>query len=154
MDYAPTMAASLMARLHQQQATSPEGIERAIKFLDDYSMAKEDVEPLLELVLDPTCNAQAYAKLATTVKSAFTRKYNQGSHLLPYALGSSVPVRKIKTDINTENNENENDEADENGDDEVKDEDENENEDVSKDKMIKSVAQKASSTKAKRGGKK
>lgn len=80
MDYAPVMALTLMSRL---QKSSEGGIEEAIKFLDDYSIAKEDVEPLLEIVLDPLFNSQAYAKLPTTTKSSFTRKYNQGSHMLP-----------------------------------------------------------------------
>lgn len=147
MDYAPTMAACLMNNLQ-----SAETIDKAIKFLDDYSIAKEDVEPLLEIVLDASCNSQAYAKLATSTKSAFTRKYNQGSHLLPYALGTSVPVRKIQTDIKTgEEEEGEDAEVPE----ESADGDE---EDVTKDKMIKSKAIKSttatSKAPSKRGGKK
>lgn len=147
MDYAPTMAAALMNNLQ-----SAENIEKAIKFLDDYSIAKEDVEPLLEIVLDPSCNAAAYAKLPTATKSAFTRKYNQGSHMLPYALGTSAPVRKIQTDIKTGDEELEGDDA------EVPEDSANgDEEDVSKDKMIKSKAAKsttAAKAPSKRGGKK
>lgn len=147
MDYAPTMAAALMNNLQ-----SAETIEKAIKFLDDYSIAKEDVEPLLEIVLDSSCNSQAYAKLPTAIKSAFTRKYNQGSHLLPYALGTSVPVRKIKTDIKTGEEDEEGDDA------EVPEESvEGDDEDVTKDKMIKSKSIKATAAAkapSKRGGKK
>lgn len=146
MDYAPTMAATLMNNLQ-----SAETIDKAIKFLDDYSIAKEDVEPLLEIVLDASCNAQAYAKLPTTTKSSFTRKYNQGSHMLPYALGTSVPVRKIQTDIKTG-------EEEEGEDAEVPEESvDGDEEDVSKDKMIKSKAAKAptaAKAPSKRGGKK
>ena len=135
MDYAPTMATILLNRLQ-----SIDTIENAIKFLDDYSIAKEDVEPLLEIVLDPSCNSQAYSKLPTAIKSTFTRKYNQKSHLLPYAIGSAVPVRKIKTDIKTGDDDDDFDQEAE----------EDEEEDVSKDKMIKSKPV----SKAKRGGKK
>lgn len=143
MDYAPTMAAVIMNRLQ-----SMDSIERAIGFLDDYSLAKEDVEPLLEIVLDPSCNAQAYAKLPTAIKSAFTRKYNQGSHLLPYALGVSVPVRKIKTDIQTNGQEDGEDEEFDDAD----ASEETSNGDLSKDKMIKSKS--TAKTASKRGGKK
>lgn len=149
MDYAPVMAVTLMNRLQD----SAEGIDQAIRFLDEYSIAKEDVEPLLEIVLDPAFNAQAYAKLPTATKSAFTRKYNQGSHLLPYALGASVPIRKIKTDIKTGDEEGDDGEEENNGED--NDAGDGEDEDVSKDKMIKSKAVKpAAKPAAKRGGKK
>lgn len=150
MDYAPTMGAIILNRLQ-----SVESIDKAIEFLDDYALAKEDLEPLLEIILDSSCNSQAYAKLPTTLKSAFTRKYNQGSHLLPYALGASaVPIRKIKSDVKiADSNEeeivdDENFEANESGDEA--------DEDISKDKMIKSNSKgsKAKSTAvAKRGGK-
>lgn len=143
MDYAPTMATILMNRLQ-----SAETIEKAIQFLDDYSISKEDVEPLLEIVLDPSCNSQAYSKLPSTIKSAFTRKYNQGNHMLPYALGTSVPVRKIKTDIKAEDAEGEED-------DEIEELSvDAEDEDVTKDKMIKSKPIKAATAASKRGGKK
>ena len=147
MDYAPTMASILMDKL------SSSLIDEAIKFLDDYQIAKEDVEPLLEIVLDPACNSQAFAKLPTATKSAFTRKYNQGSHLLPYALGTSVPVRKIKTDIADGEGAGEDFEGEV---DEANSESVEDSEDVSKDKMIKSKSLSGTGTKAasKRGGKK
>jgi replication factor C subunit 1 len=146
MDYAPTMAATLMNNLQ-----SVETIDRAIKFLDDYSIAKEDVESILEIVLDTSCNSQAYSKLPTATKSAFTRKYNQGSHMLPYSLGTSAPVRKIQTDIKAGDDD---DGGGEGEDAEVPEESiDGDDEDVSKDKMIKSKAPKAKAP-SKRGGKK
>lgn len=143
MDYAPTIASILMSKLSNSQ------IDEAIKFLDDYQIAKEDVEPLLEIVLDPSCNSQAYSKLSAGTKSSFTRKYNQGSHLLPYALGASVPVRKIQSDVIANGEEGEEDlEVEGDAGESIVD-----SEDVSKDKMIKSksVTKAAAS---KRGGKK
>lgn len=144
MDYAPTMATLIMDKL------TSSSIDAAIKLLDDYQISKEDVEPLLEIVLDPSTDSQAYAKLPAATKSAFTRKYNQGSHLLPYALGTSVPVRKIQTDIREG-------EAEEEGEgDNDEDSVSIDTEDVSKDKMIKSKTSTASGgakTASKRGKK-
>lgn len=132
LDYAPTMASIIMSRLQ-----NVDGIEKAIEFLDAYAIAKEDVEPLLEIVLDPACNDQAYSKLPTATKSAFTRKYNQGTHMLPYALGTTVPVRKIKTDVSVAVDEEA--EADILTDTEENEADED---NISKDKMIKAKVSK------------
>lgn len=148
MDYAPTIATILINRLSNSL------IDEAIKFLDDYQIPKEDVEPLLEIVLEPSINSQAYSKLPSATKSSFTRKYNQGNHLLPFSLGAtSVPVRKIKSDVSIGD-----DIEDEELEEEVKDGSIDDSEDVSKDKMIKSKSVSATTgaakTVSKRGGKK
>lgn len=142
LDYAPAMAARIISHLQR----GGEGIDKAIEFLDAYAIAKEDVEPLLEIVLDPNFNSTAYSKLPTPTKTAFTRKYNQGSHMLPYALGTAAPVKRVKVDVVTE--------AAEAGDEESLEADiitDNEGEDLTKDKNIK---MKTAASKAKRGGKK
>ena len=138
------MAAKIISNLQ----TGAEGIDKAIAFMDTYAIAKEDVEPLLELVLDPNFNASAYSKLPTPTKTAFTRKYNQGSHMLPYALGTAAPVKRVKVDVAIDEGAGDGEEVEA---DIITDTEEGaDDEDVSKDKNIKMKA----ASKAKRGGKK
>lgn len=114
-----------------------DGIEKTISFLDDYSLSRDDVDSILDMVLDPNWNSQAFSKIPTTVRSAFTRKYNQGVHRLPYTLGgsSSAPVKRISSDVRTGEDGEEDEDAvmaDE------ADDVESDSVDLSKDKMIKS----------------
>lgn len=144
LDYATPMAARIITNLQ----AGAEGIDRAISFMDSYAIAKEDVEPLLELVLDANYSSAAYSKLATPTKTAFTRKYNQGTHMLPYALGTVAPVKRVKVDVQGDDAAG--------GEEELEahiitdDEGDSESEDFSKDKNIKMKA----AAKPKRGGKK
>ncbi len=141
LDYAPVLAAKIISNLQ----SGAEGIDKAIAFMDEYAMAKEDVEPLLELVMDPNYDVKAYGRLPTPTKTAFTRKYNQGSHMLPYALGTAAPVKRVKVDVAI----NEADDGEEELEADIITDNEDQ-EDVTKDKNIKMKA----ASKAKRGGKK
>ena len=145
LDYAPTMASVLMNRLRAADVNA--GVDEAIKFLDGYALSKEDVEPLLDLVLDPNCNLTAYGKLPAPTKSAFTRRYNQGTHMLPYSMGTTVPVKRVKTDVLAEDFDEENELEEE-----PAAEQDDQDDDISKDKMIK--AKKGPATKGKAAPKK
>jgi replication factor C subunit 1 len=119
--------------------------------MDEYAIAKEDIEPLLEIVIDPNFDVKAYSRLPTPTKTAFTRKYNQGNHMLPYALGTAAPVKRIKVDVavnGTDEGDEESLEADIISD--AEEGEEGETQDLSKDKNIKMKP----ASKAKRGGKK
>lgn len=125
-------------------ANGQEGIQGVIDFLDAYSLSRDDLESLLELSLNPACNAAAFAKVPTAVRSALTRKYNQGVHRLPYSLAGAAPtaVKRIAAVVPGEEEEEDDGEdgaifaADDNDD---------AGDDLGKDKMIK--AKKASAAK-------
>lgn len=110
-----------------------EGIDAAVGVLDHYCLSKEDVDELIDLCSsgDPSFTAM-WGKVPSTVKSAFTRKYNSTAHKLPYSLDqSSTLVKRVTMDF-VENTFME-------GEDEVQIEDpeEVEEEGLEKNKMIK-----------------
>lgn len=98
LDYIGSMAGSIVGPMNKDGV---DGIDRTIEFMDDYSISRDDVDNILDLVLDPSRNTSAFSKIPTTTRSAFTRKYNQGVHRLPYSLGgaSTSVVKRISTDI-------------------------------------------------------
>lgn len=97
LDYLQTFASAIVGPMAQQGV---DGIDSTIRFMDDYLLSRDDVDSILDLVLNPSCNTAAFTKIPTAVRSAFTRKYNQGVHRLPYSLaGASAPVKRISTDV-------------------------------------------------------
>lgn len=84
--------------LRPLQVRGAEGAEESIEVLDAYSLSRDDFDSILELVLDPSHSMAAYGKLPAAVKATLSRRYNQGTHRLPYALeGAGGPViRRIK----------------------------------------------------------
>src|ERR1700733_8450847 len=81
LDYISPMAAVILSKLQVGE------VEDAIAFLDTYFLTREDVDTIFEMSLG--ADVGQYAKLPTTIKSAFTRRYNQASHKLPYAYGNA-----------------------------------------------------------------
>ncbi|KAK7206481.1 replication factor RFC1 C terminal domain-containing protein [Myxozyma melibiosi] len=115
------------------------GVEDAIKFMDEYYLTKEDFDAVLELGVGPKNGEELWKKIPTATKTAFTRKYNTGSHPVPFIRASTVTdPRKVKKEVPDL------EEAmdDVLGEEEEKKEEENEEEeeedtDLSKDKYIK-----------------
>lgn len=91
--YGPVLASFLLGPLI---SSAVEGAGKTIELLDTYSLSREDMDSLLDLMVDARCSTEAYAKIPTAVKTALTRKYNQSAHKLPYALGGgALFVKKI-----------------------------------------------------------
>lgn len=116
MDVAPLLSKKLIKYLRKG---GEEGINEAIALLDSCSLTKEDAEALLELMLDPAYNIEAFKAIPTATKSAFTRqyankksitnqldlfclfvfRYNKTVHLLPYSMDTDVSgARRIKAE--------------------------------------------------------
>lgn len=124
----PVLARRLLGPL---QARGGEGIDETIGLLDAYSLGRDDFDSILDLALDASCSMAAYVKIPTAVKTAFTRRYNQGTHRLPYSLDSAPVVRRIRT-AEEDVGDGEEDEAAM-----VEAAEEDEEGDIGKDKMIK-----------------
>lgn len=137
LDYTGAFAAAIITPMLQHGA---EGIDQAIRFMDEYSVSRDDIDSILDMVLDQRLNSAAFSKIPTAVRSAFTRKYNQGVHRLPYVLGGGAPTaKKVATDVpNGAGDADEDDVIFEAADDGTDAE-----EDISKDKMIKAKPVKA-----------
>jgi replication factor C subunit 1 len=148
------LAGSILGPL---QSAGQEGIQRVIDFMDAYSLSRDDLDSLLELSLNPACNAAAFAKVPTTVRSALTRRYNQGVHRLPYSLAGAAPtaVKRIAALGPGEEAEAEDDEGAIFAADDDNDRDDRDGDDLGKDRMIKakkpSAAKRGPATGAKRG---
>ena len=82
------VAAVLDAVLRPLRTRGVEGVDDAIRRLDDYDLTREDVDTLVELVGEMRGKGAAdlWADIPTQVKTQFTRKYNAGTHSLPYSL--------------------------------------------------------------------
>ncbi|XP_077157827.1 replication factor C subunit 1 isoform X2 [Paroedura picta] len=62
-----------------------EGVQDAVAFMDSYCLMKDDVESLME-VTSWGGKLNAFSKLDSKIKSAFTRTYNKEVHRTPYSL--------------------------------------------------------------------
>lgn len=102
-------------------------IERAIQFMDDMNLCREDLDSIIELA----GKQEVWAKIPSSSKSAFTRKYNSTPHKLPYALGAATGKAIKVADLDTG--------IEEDADDAVNEMEESTeaNEDIQDDKMIK-----------------
>ncbi|KAG0099889.1 hypothetical protein BGZ93_005344 [Podila epicladia] len=61
-----------------------DGIPEVIELMDNYYLSKEDWDTILELGLCKNDGKAVLDKIPTSVKSTFTRKYNQESHPQPF----------------------------------------------------------------------
>lgn len=73
------------ALLHPLQRHGAEGAGQAVQLLDDYQLIREDVDSMMEISVWGG-QPDAYSKLDSKVKAAFTRAYNKEAHLTPYSL--------------------------------------------------------------------
>lgn len=145
LDYFSLFAKALVSPMTSAGA---DGIDKVISFMDAYSISREDVDNVLDICLNPKFNSAAFAKISTAIRSAFTRRYNQGVHRLPYSIGgpASSAVKRINVEIEAGGPGAEDDDVILADDDPAEDSDE-----LGKDKMIKAKGNKAA-TGAKRGG--
>lgn len=77
LDYIPTLKRRLLNPILQDGA---EGIPPVIQLMDDYYLTKEDWDSIMDFVIGPDVTDQALKKIPTSVKTAFTRKYNSTTH--------------------------------------------------------------------------
>jgi len=87
--YIPCFFNTLVRRL---EIEGKEALPDIIKVMDDYFLTKEDWDNIIELGVGP-CE-ESTVQIPSSVKSAFTRMYNQQSHPMPFMKASSVAVTK------------------------------------------------------------
>ncbi|XP_071943755.1 replication factor C subunit 1-like [Antedon mediterranea] len=80
--YCPHLSTRLTQPLLQR---ANQGVPEVIQLLDDYDLNRDDMNSLLEV--SQFGNFDPWSQVPSKVKSAFTRTYNQGSHLLPHSSG-------------------------------------------------------------------
>lgn len=121
-----------------------DGIPTVLELMDEYFLTREDFDNILELSVKGNMKVEdTYKKLPTSVKSAFTRKYNSYLHpTVIYKTGDSVGKVAKKSGYGEDNDyENgENDEQEEEDDDEA----------IDKDSLIKEVKPKKKVTRTKK----
>ncbi|EST09459.1 DNA replication factor RFC1, C-terminal [Kalmanozyma brasiliensis GHG001] len=88
--YLPSLWGRLIQPMVQNGA---DGVDEVIEIMDEYYLAIEDRESILELGLEPN-NAEAVLKsIPAPVKAGFTRKYNAGSHPIAFNKASDVGAK-------------------------------------------------------------
>lgn len=89
LDYIPFLKDKLINPIAEN---GNDGIETVLKFMDEYYLTKEDFDNVLELSVHGSRKIEdKYKKVPTSVKSAFTRKYNSYIHpTVIYKTGDSV----------------------------------------------------------------
>jgi replication factor C subunit 1 len=81
-------------------ALEDNNVENAVQVLIKFNLTREDFDSLLDLVSKDENLTFRWSKIPTSVKSAFTRRYNTSSHLLPYSLDkSSSVIKRVATDF-------------------------------------------------------
>ncbi|GMM37221.1 replication factor C subunit 1 [Saccharomycopsis crataegensis] len=132
MNYLNLLAQKLSVPLMQKGA---EGIEETISILDNYYLTKEDWEYVLDFGVgtNPYKLDIVQKKIASTVKSSFTRKYNASTHPVAiYVVGTAGVGRGGASSAKPDLDEAAAEDAEENN-----DEDDEEEQDIKKDKLIK-----------------
>ena len=81
--YLPVLKKRLLNPLATQGA---DGIPEVIELMEYYYLNREDLDNVLELVHDFK-RQDPWKDIPTQVKSSFTRKFNQLTHVVPYAEG-------------------------------------------------------------------
>lgn len=130
------------------QVEGKEGIGKIIELMDSYYLTKDDWDAVFELGVGPMDMGET--KIDSSIKSSFTRTYNQMSHPLPYMKASQVvaPKKKEKDRPDIEDAMDESDSGASEGDDQAVIDDD-EPLDLKKDKYVKAGKKK---TKAKKSG--
>lgn len=88
LSYLPTLKNRLLLPLVKEGSA---GVDEIIKFMDDYYLTKEDWDTVMEFMVGPDKTDVTIKKIPSSVKSAFTRKYNGMTHPVAiYKTGSSI----------------------------------------------------------------
>ncbi|KAF9365235.1 hypothetical protein BGX34_010798 [Mortierella sp. NVP85] len=85
--YLPALFPALTQPLIQQGA---DAIPELIEFMDNYYLSKEDWDTVLELGIGKNDAKKVLDSIPSATKSAFTRKYNIGSHPQPFLKAVTV----------------------------------------------------------------
>ncbi|TCD66208.1 hypothetical protein EIP91_001655 [Steccherinum ochraceum] len=88
--YVPALAPHIIGPLMDRGASA---IEEVVGKMDDYYLNREDWDTIVELGLDEWKDDVVLKKVASTTKSAFTRKYNASAH--PIAFHKATDLGKI-----------------------------------------------------------
>lgn len=90
LDYIPTLKRKLLNPILKDGA---DGISPVIQLMDEYYLTKEDWDTIMEFVIGPDSADAQLKKIPTSVKSAFTRKYNSTTHPVSiYRTGATTAV--------------------------------------------------------------
>lgn len=90
MDYMPTFKQRLLKPLLDDGS---DGIPKVIEIMDQYYLSKEDWDAIMEFMIGPDKTDTILKKIPATVKSAFTRKYNNMTHPVAiYRTGSTTAL--------------------------------------------------------------
>ncbi|KAL7266953.1 DNA replication factor C complex subunit Rfc1 [Rhizina undulata] len=136
-NYIPVLHRLLVGRLERE---GKEAIPEVIDTMDSYFLTREDWDAIVELGVGPM--ADGTFNIATQVKTAFTKQYNQASHPLPFMKASNTFASKASGKREVPDNE----EAIIESEDEAPDDTEakvEDDEDLSKDKYVKQPKKKA-----------
>ncbi|PLW53065.1 hypothetical protein PCANC_05810 [Puccinia coronata f. sp. avenae] len=138
MNYLPVLYPRLLDPLVDHDgAAGGDRVDQVIGLMDDYYLTKEEWDNLVEVMAIGKSSEEVLKKIPSATKSAFTRKYNKGSHPIPFqkeVIGAAVS-KKIKSDVVPDVEEVAELDAEE--EEEVEDDDEEDTTDISKDKLIK-----------------
>ncbi|CCD24960.1 replication factor C subunit 1 NDAI_0E01440 [Naumovozyma dairenensis CBS 421] len=86
--YLPTFKRRLLEPLLHKGA---EGVSDVIELMDDYYLTREDWDTIMDFMIGPDITTLQLKKIPTSVKTAFTRKYNSMTHPVAiYKTGSSI----------------------------------------------------------------
>lgn len=131
-----------------------DGIPELLELMDSYYLTKDDFDNIMELSVSGTRKPdERYKKVPTSVKSAFTRKYNSYAHpTIIYKTGDSVSKRGMMGSSKSFDEDTIDDDAGKNkNDDDDDDSNDNDNsDDLVKDNLIKAVKPKKAPAKKKK----
>lgn len=96
LDYQYLLSLRLLAPLLSKGVTA---IDEVIHMMDSYMITRDDLDVLIELDVGPNSLNSAAKKLPTTVKTAFTRKYNKSIHPQPFMKTADTKRTAIKREV-------------------------------------------------------
>ncbi|KNE96098.1 hypothetical protein PSTG_10523 [Puccinia striiformis f. sp. tritici PST-78] len=135
MTYLPVLYPKLIDPLIRDG--TGENVDQIIELMDDYYLTKEEWDNLVEVMAIGKSHEDLLKQIPSATKSAFTRKYNKGTHPIPFqkeVLGAAVS-KKIKSDVIPDVEEIAEIDVEEEGDEDEKSDEEST--DIAKDKLIK-----------------
>jgi len=97
LNYVPALRDRLMKPMLEQ---GPDGVDATIAAMDEYGLSRDDLfESLRELQFSNS--KDVFATMDSKTKSAFTRKFNQGTHK-SQALGGGDVTKKRKRAVESD----------------------------------------------------
>lgn len=90
LDYGQVLRDQIITPLINQCA---EGVDQAVAIMGGYSLLREDLDGLLEVMQWPDM-PKPFSAVDSKTKAAFTRKYNKEGTPLPYSIAMTVSKKK------------------------------------------------------------